>query len=75
MLSVLEFARTAPSIGAAKRIRGLTLVATDLDWRAGTGPAVEGSAESLLMAIAGRRGTAQELAGPGQPTLAERIGA
>lgn len=74
MLSVLEFARTAPTIRAAKRIRGLTLVATDLDWTAGRGPAVEGPAESLLMAIAGRRGTAQELTGPGQPTLADRIG-
>jgi hypothetical protein len=28
---VLEFAKTAPTIGAAKRIRGLTLTATDLD--------------------------------------------
>lgn len=75
MLNVLEFARTAPTIGAAKRIRGLTLVATDLDWSAGSGPPVEGRAESLLMAIAGRRGAAQELAGSGQPTLAVRISA
>jgi hypothetical protein len=73
MLTVLKFARTAPTIGASKRIRGLTLVATDLDWSAGKGPAVEGPAESLLMAIAGRRGTAQGLTGPGQPTLAARI--
>ncbi len=72
MLVVLEFARTAPPIGASKRIRGLTLVATDLDWTAGSGPAVEGPAESLLMAIAGRRGVAGELAGPGQPTIADR---
>ncbi|MDN5918516.1 MAG: maleylpyruvate isomerase family mycothiol-dependent enzyme, partial [Pseudonocardia sp.] len=54
--AVLDFACTAPPIGASKRIRGLTLVATDLDWTAGKGPAVEGPAESLLMAIAGRRG-------------------
>lgn len=75
MLTVLSFARTAPTIRAAKRIRGLTLVATDLDWSAGKGPVVEGPAESLLMAMAGRRGTAQELTGPGQPTLAHRLGA
>jgi uncharacterized protein (TIGR03083 family) len=73
MLTVLNFARTAPPLRAAKRIRGLTLVATDLDWSAGSGPAVEGPAESLLMAIAGRRGPAAELTGPGQPTLAGRI--
>jgi uncharacterized protein (TIGR03083 family) len=73
MLTVLDFARTARPVGAAKRIQGLTLVATDLDWSAGSGPAVEGPAESLLMAIAGRRGTARELTGPGQTTLAERI--
>jgi uncharacterized protein (TIGR03083 family) len=73
MRVVLEFARTAPTIRAAKRVRGLTLAATDLDWSAGSGPVVEGPAESLLMAIAGRRGTAQELTGPGQPTLAARV--
>ena len=74
MLCALQFARTAPTIGAAKRIRGLALVATDLDWSAGKGPAVEGSAEALLMAVAGRRDIVRELSGPGQPTLAERIG-
>ncbi|MBW0102177.1 maleylpyruvate isomerase family mycothiol-dependent enzyme [Pseudonocardia sp. KRD-291] len=74
MRAVLDFARTAPPIGASRRIRGLTLVATDLDWTAGGGPAVEGPAESLLMVIAGRRGIAEELTGPGQPTIAERIG-
>ena len=71
---VLEFARTAPTIGASRRVRGLTLVASDLGWTAGSGPAVEGTAEALLMAIAGRRGVAEELTGPGQPTIAERIG-
>ena len=75
MTEVLSFARTAPTIKAPRRVRGLTLVATDLDWSAGSGPVVEGPAESLLMAIAGRRGTAAELGGPGQPTLAGRIDA
>lgn len=73
VLFVLEFARTAPTIGAAGRIRGLTLTATDLDWSVGTGPVVEGPAESLLMVMAGRRGVARELGGPGQPVLAARI--
>ncbi len=74
LVVVLEFARTAPSIGARKRIRGLTLTATDLDWTAGDGPAVTGPAESLLMALAGRRGVAGELSGPGLPELVRRIG-
>lgn len=74
MLAALDFARTAPTIGAAKRIRGLTLTATDLDWTAGSGPAVAGPAEALLMTIAGRHGIAEELTGPGQQILADRIG-
>ena len=39
LATVLKFAKTAPTIGAAKRIRGLTLTATDLDWTTGQGPA------------------------------------
>lgn len=74
MRTVLDFARTAPTIGASKRVRGLTLTATDLDWTAGSGPLVEGPAESLLMAIAGRYGVTEELTGPGRPTIAGRIG-
>ncbi|GAA2557541.1 maleylpyruvate isomerase family mycothiol-dependent enzyme [Pseudonocardia hydrocarbonoxydans] len=73
MRTVLDFARTAPTIGAGKRIRGLTLTATDLDWSAGNGPVVEGPAESLLMAMAGRRGVSAELAGPGASRLTDRI--
>jgi uncharacterized protein (TIGR03083 family) len=72
--AVLEFARSAPPIAAKKRIRGLRLVATDVDWSTGAGPVVEGPGEPLLMAVAGRRGAVDELTGPGQPVLAERIG-
>lgn len=75
MLCALDFARTAPTLRAAKRIRGLTLTATDLDWTTGHGPAVEGTAEALLMVMAGRHSVGQELSGPGHPTLSDRIGA
>ncbi|MBN9099351.1 MAG: maleylpyruvate isomerase family mycothiol-dependent enzyme [Pseudonocardia sp.] len=75
LLCVLPFACTAPPIGARTRIRGLTLTATDLDWTTGTGPVVEGPAEAMLLAIAGRHDTLHELSGPGQPILASRIGA
>lgn len=73
LVAVLDFARTAPTISARKRIRGLTLTATDLGWTTGTGPEVTGPAESLLLAIAGRHGVTDELSGPGVPELAERI--
>ena len=54
MRAVLDFGRVAPTIHAGRHIKGLKLVATDLDWTAGSGPTVEGPAEALLMAIAGR---------------------
>lgn len=69
----LEFARTAPTLGALWRTRGLRLVATDLDWSAGHGPEVRGRSEALLMALSGRRVATAELSGGGQPILAQRI--
>lgn len=74
LTAVLEFAKTAPPLGAKKRIRGLTLTATDLDWTTGAGPEVTGPAEALLLAVAGRHGITAELSGPGLPELAARIG-
>jgi uncharacterized protein (TIGR03083 family) len=71
---VLDFAKTAPPIHAPGRIRGLTLTATDLEWSTGDGPLIEGPAEALLMALAGRRGVVGELSGPGVPVLADRVG-
>ena len=73
LAAALDTARTAPTLAAAKRIRGLTLTATDLDWATGDGPVVEGPGEALLMAIAGRGGITPELTGPGVSILAERI--
>jgi uncharacterized protein (TIGR03083 family) len=73
LVAALDTARTAPTLAAAKRIRGLTLTATDLDWTTGNGPTVEGPSEALLMAIAGRDGITPELSGPGVSILAERI--
>ena len=71
--AALRFAPGAPPIGAPKRIRGLRLAATDLDWTTGDGLTVEGPGEALLMAMAGRPAALRELSGPGTPTLAERI--
>jgi uncharacterized protein (TIGR03083 family) len=74
LAETLPFARTAPPIKASRRVRGLRLVATDLDWTSGTGPVVEGPAEPLLMAMAGRAEALDELDGPGKATLAGRLG-
>lgn len=73
MLPALRCALIAPVIGGFWRVRGVRLVATDLDWSAGSGPEVRGPAETILMAIAGRPGVVGELSGPGQRKLAERI--
>ncbi|WP_216215418.1 maleylpyruvate isomerase family mycothiol-dependent enzyme [Amycolatopsis aidingensis] len=71
--TTLRLALLAPPIRAFVRARGLTLVATDLDWSRGSGPEVRGPAEALLMAIAGRAGALDELSGPGLPLLAARV--
>ena len=61
-----------PVFGAKKRIAGLTLRATDTSWSTGTGPAVEGSAQQLLLAVAGRRAALDQLTGDGVATLRAR---
>lgn len=55
--SVLGFMTThkqAKAIFDPARLDGLELIATDHDWRFGTGAKVEGPAEAIIMALAGR---------------------
>jgi uncharacterized protein (TIGR03083 family) len=59
-------------IGAKKRIAGLSLSATDSDWRHGQGDTVEGPLLSLLLAMTGRGSACDDLAGPGVGTLQSR---
>ncbi len=73
LLPALRCALIAPPIRGFWRVRGLRLVATDLGWAAGAGLQVQGPAEALLMAVAGRRGVVGELSGPGRQILARRI--
>lgn len=63
-----------PRLGAGRRIRGLRLQATDMDWTHGRGPEVTGPGEALLMAMAGRPAALADLAGPGLDNLAARLG-
>jgi uncharacterized protein (TIGR03083 family) len=60
-------------LGGKKRVAGLRLIATDLDWSHGTGPEVHGPAMLLLLAIAGRRAGLDGLSGDGLETLSARI--
>ncbi len=62
---VLDFALGAPTLPAKKNAKALKLTATDIDWSTGDGPEVSGPGEALLMAIAGRADSIDELAGPG----------
>lgn len=70
----LPFALTAPTVRGLWNVRGVRVVATDLDWSCGRGPEARGPAEAVLMAVAGRRGAARDLIGPGADVLAERFG-
>ena len=69
----LRTALFSPILRGVVRVRGVRLVATDMEWTFGGGPEVRGAAEALLMIIAGRRGVVAELSGTGQPTIAPRL--
>ena len=71
--AALEFAQYAPVIRGFWHRRGLRLIATDVDWSTGSGPEVRGPGEAILLAIAGRDATVEELDGPGLATLQPRL--
>jgi uncharacterized protein (TIGR03083 family) len=73
LLAVLQRVPSNPRLGAGRRIRGLRLRATDVDWAHGSGEEVTGTGEALLMAMTGRPSVLGELNGPGQPILASRL--
>jgi uncharacterized protein (TIGR03083 family) len=70
---VLDLVPGNPRLGAGRRIRGLRLRASDVDWTHGDGPEVIGPGEALLMAMTGRRAALADLTGPGHATLAARL--
>ena len=63
LLVALPLALLAPVVGGAWHVRGVRLVATDLDWSWGVGPEARGPGEALLMAEQARAG--QEDSRPG----------
>lgn len=58
--------------GATKRIAGLKLRATDMEWSHGRGPEVAGPGEALVMVMAGRLSALDDLSGEGKPILLTR---
>jgi len=67
------YSRANFPVGTKKRIAGLHLVASDLDWSHGSGPEVRGPGMSLLAAITGRVPAVTDLDGDGVPTLTDRM--
>lgn len=58
---------------ARRRVSGVRLVATDVDWTHGDGPEVRARAEALLLLLNGRAPRVDEVAGPGAATVLARI--
>lgn len=73
LAAVLNFLPRARVLPAPANMRGLRLVATDIDWTYGTGPELSGTGEALLVALAGRREGLADLSGPGLTTLTRRV--
>lgn len=54
---------------ARKRLGGLRLIATDIDWSVGTGEEVRGPISALLLLLSGRHATVPQLTGAGVANL------
>ena len=57
----------------ARRLRGLRLVANDVDWTRGTGAELRGPVLSLLLVSTGRAAGLNELSGPGLEVARTRL--
>lgn len=70
VVEVAEFYKGSNAlIGTKSRISGLSLMATDVDFRHGEGQEVEGPMLSMLMAMTGRATACDDLTGPGVAKL------
>jgi uncharacterized protein (TIGR03083 family) len=73
LLAVARFFATKDfAVNSRSLVKGLRLVATDADFRSGSGPEVSGPLLSLVMALAGRAAVLGELHGDGVPELSRR---
>lgn len=62
-----------PFVPAFANSRGLRLVATDVDWAHGRGPAVRGRAAELVSVLGNRPKMLHRLTGDGVPELSARV--
>ena len=67
------YSKASFPVGTKRRIEGLSVRATDVDWSHGSGPEVTGPGMALLVAMTGRLGTLDELSGDGLATLTSRM--
>lgn len=73
LLALLDLApRWGGRIRSKQRAAGLRLDATDVDWSHGEGPLIRGSAEAILLVLAGRHRVIDELEGDGLGALRTR---
>lgn len=73
ILEYLTGAQASRGFVPKDRVANLKLKANDLDWTFGQGDLVEGPAEALMMALAGRDVACADLSGDGANLLAERL--
>lgn len=73
LATVIAAVPSNPRLGAHKRIKGLRLVADDLDWTHGQGQELRGPGEAIMMAVSGRAHALSDLSGLGLPILAGRV--
>ena len=66
------YKKTGAPLRAKKRLEGLKLTASDVDWSSGEGPEVSGPAMSLILAMVGRAQALDDCRGPGVETLRQR---
>jgi uncharacterized protein (TIGR03083 family) len=66
------YKKTGVPLRAKKRLEGLSMRATDVDWSTGSGPEVSGPCMSLILAMVGRAGALVDCEGPGVDTLRSR---
>jgi uncharacterized protein (TIGR03083 family) len=73
LLALLDCIGRYNGFRSRQRARGLRLVATDVDWSHGDGLPVTGTAEALLLALAGRPVALADLTGEGLALLSTRV--
>lgn len=67
------FARKDFTVASRTAIRGLRVEAVDGEFATGDGPLVRGTTVALVVAMAGRAASLDDLTGPGVATLRERV--